>query len=314
MPWLVFSRLHGAMELVSVDDTDKLYAYSKMAYDNTSWRQIRCADMVSENSTTDNRTEVADFKFVNLGAVWGDQSPRSFSYIPPYHTRQSCNIFGPLCQPGMVTVNASLHPERHNPTTTADPEVSLTTLQCSSYLSAQAVEAQVGVFDAPWYVNDFKTNWWREFGRSDECLSYASLYRSGGEYTLSRCLGNAGVTDPVLTSAKSTTPSQIPGPSRSSAGTNDPLCCGECSLYTEHGDLEVELYYWPDNSIVGNCTSRRASFLESNGQRSVSDVKGYNRTMTPEDQQNTSHLDELQYTVSNGQTLYVMLHHPTCCS
>ena len=120
-----------------------------------------------------------------------------------------------------------------------------TQVPCSSFLSRNAVSKY-----------RYDGDWWRNFGKSPECLSYASLYQSGGVYTLSGCAAN--VTSPTLISAgKSSLPSQIPNPSHFIYGEyqHNPYCCGDCDFDA----VDVDVFFWPDDEAVEYCNRRNAT-------------------------------------------------------
>lgn len=167
-----------------------------------------------------------------------------FSFIIPYKQTQACNIYGPLCQTGSITVGVNL-----------TSKTSATVLPCSSYLTAQSSflvsegdpqsddtepydELGVAFEDTGWPVE-----WWTDFGRSPECRSYAQ-----GHYTASNCgSGNHSVQIP-------------PTVTRYWSPGQELTCCGNCSLEIP----EVKLYYFPDGTTTEchqNQTSNSTSLL-----------------------------------------------------
>lgn len=153
----------------------------------------------------------------------------NFSYIIPYGKTQDCNIYGPLCQTGSITVGVNLI------TTT-----STTVLPCSSYLSAQAAHLEwendpVSPSDEDLWSNscyDYPpdlSDWILSFGRSPECRSYAEPGR--GQYTFSDCGARNTVFQTAAESGNSSYSSQIPpGVSRYFNPDYRGSCCGNCSL------------------------------------------------------------------------------------
>ena len=178
-----------------------------------------------------------------------------FSYIIPFGQKQACNIYGPICQTGTITVSVNL--------TTA---TTTTVLPCPSYLSAQKAYLEYrndpGVLadDSLWEYHErdlddpILVDWDINFGQSAECKSYAEA-RAQGRYTLSGC----GRSTTVI-QASEAVPSQIPpglvryGDPGSTAGT----CCGDCSLDGQ----EVRLYYFPDNMTI-DCHQNQTSNFTS---------------------------------------------------
>lgn len=178
-----------------------------------------------------------------------------FSYIIPFGQKQDCNIYGPICQTGTITVAVNL--------TTATTN---TVLPCSSYLSAQKAYLEYRNYpgdiadDYLWENHEnyldppILVDWDINFGQSPECRSYAEA-RAQGRYTFSDC----GSSDTVI-QASEVLPSQIPpGMVRywdpgSPAGT----CCGDCSLSVQ----QVRLYYFPDKMTI-DCHKNKTSNFTS---------------------------------------------------
>ena len=159
-----------------------------------------------------------------------------FSFIIPYSQTQQCDIYGPICQTGSITVGVDLT----SITTTA-------TFPCSSYLTAQAA-----------YLSSFQPNpgaifpfwpgdWDSGFGHSPECKSYAEVWQRGGQYTISNCGSSDTVIQAAAPSDGIALPTQVPpGVLRAIPATPHEVyeCCGNCSLNVP----EVRLYYFPDNA------------------------------------------------------------------
>ena len=187
-----------------------------------------------------------------------------FPYIIPYGQTQDCNIYGPVCQTGSITIGVNL--------STATTK---TVLPCSSYLSAQSVHLEYEEFerlnpgedesseiaqdleDTEWmqelgYIPSLR-DWDINFGQSPECRSYAEAMNSG-KYTFSECGGRNTV---ISTSAGVTYdyPSEIPpGVVRSFDFIDTATCCGNCSM-----DIPaVRLYYFPNTSTI-DCHSNQTS-------------------------------------------------------
>lgn len=195
-----------------------------------------------------------------------------FSYIIPYGQTQDCDIYGPICQTGSITVEVNL-----STATTS------TVLPCSSYLSAQSAYLEYeneniivsnpsvdwGSEGPGWqdsqddlmFGNQDLMDWNINFGQSPECRSYAKAMGQG-QYTFSDC-GSSNTIIQTIGGVKSDYPSQLPpGVVRDygygSAGT----CCGNCSVEIP----EVRLYYFPDQTTTNckdNQTSNNTSILSS---------------------------------------------------
>ena len=172
-----------------------------------------------------------------------------FSYIIPYDQTQDCNIYGPLCQTGSITVRLNL--------STAD---TTTILPCSSYLSAQSTHL-VNDFgtDGPLYADDWRyypelNEWAIKFGQSPECRSYANAIRPG-QYTLPGCGGLDTLVQTGGLSASDYSTQLPPGIDRhySPDGEVGNTCCGDCSL-----DIpKVRVYYFPYKTT--NCHHNQTS-------------------------------------------------------
>ena len=170
------------------------------------------------------------------------QTTTYMPFIIPYDNNQECNIYGPVCQTGFITVAVNLT------TTTTN-----TVLPCSSYLSTQS-DYLMGSIDGsdPEKVDDLPNDWLVSFGHSPECRSYAREYKSG-RYAISGCgdqntviVQNPGYLDDEIGDAY---PAQIPpGVVRYVDPVNLGLCCGNCSVNIS----EVRLYYFPDRGTP-NC-------------------------------------------------------------
>lgn len=148
-----------------------------------------------------------------------------FPYIIPYGTVQTCDIYGPLCQTGSITVAVNL--------TTG---TSRTTLPCSSYLTAQAyhllldkeyADNGVGIINWP-------ETWGNNFGRSPQCRSFAQFNDTA---TFSNCGANNSVHHGDYNTELP------PGVIRRFDPVNTGTCCGFCTLNIS----EIRLYYFPDD-------------------------------------------------------------------
>lgn len=199
-------------------------------------------------------------------------SVSGFSYIIPYDRTQDCNIYGPICQTGFITVGVNL--------TTATTS---TVLPCSSYLGSQS--AYLENLNENLIVSNPHTDWGEEdpgwlssfddylfgypdlmdwninFGQSLECRSYAKAIRQG-EHTFSGC-DSSNTISPTVGGVNYDYSSQLPpGVVRD----DDTTCCGNCSLEIP----EVRLYYFPDQTTTScrsNQTFNTTSILSSFGVR-----------------------------------------------
>ena len=186
-----------------------------------------------------------------------------FPYIIPYGQTQDCNIYGPACQTGSITVGVNLTSTTTN-----------TVLPCSSYLSEQFRHLEYEQYeeedpesyfhfnDTPELTQDSANYGWSgdvefmkpglrdwniNFGQSPECRSYAEAMGSG-KYTFSECGGNNTVISWAY-------PSGIPpGVVRLFNGVFTETCCGNCSLNIP----AVRLYYFPNRSTI-DCHNNQTS-------------------------------------------------------
>ena len=145
----------------------------------------------------------------------------AFSYLIPYNQSQSCDIYGPLCQTGSITVGVS----RSNSQSTT------TTLPCSSYLTEQANYLNVpqrGFPDAEFPF--FPSDWLTGFGRSPQCRSYASVWHETGVYTFSGCSTNDATVSQQTSDFLSTFSEIPPGFLRHHEVSAYWTCCGNCSF------------------------------------------------------------------------------------
>ena len=178
-----------------------------------------------------------------------------FSYIIPYGLLQECDIYGPICQTGSITVGVNLT----YATTTS-------VLPCSSYLKAQSQYLRspddVSFDNIVW--EDEPDDWVSNFGRSPECKSYAEAF-GRQQFTFPGCSTSSVTALPDQAPEEDLSyPWQIPpGVIRRFSPVYTGYCCGNCSL-----DLkEVRLYYFPD-SITTDCpnnTSFNHSSVSSSG-------------------------------------------------
>ena len=179
-------------------------------------------------------------------------SADAFSFIIPYDQPQKCDIFGPLCQTGLITVGVSLT----SSTTTT------TILSCSDYLSAQAVHLLSEKVEAGGHITQQDAQQWlTAFGRSPECKSYAEAYRYQERYTISDC-GSANTV--IQASEGFSLPTQIPPGVLDRFRPLDYACCGNCTLMVP----EVRLFYFPDEPAP-QCKNPSSNFSVSVPARAI---------------------------------------------
>ena len=172
-----------------------------------------------------------------------------FSFYLPYSTSQACDIYGPLCQTGSITVEVSL----------TDCARSMTTMPCSSYLSSQSSYLKAFAFDAL-YVKETQPHlsvvlppegWVSGFGRSPQCSSYRDAYIQSLLPSLKTCDGVRPFAPLNGTSAFAQLP---PGfqPSHDFKSTKlSQGCCGKCQFKVNR----VRVLYFPDPKATLHCAS-----------------------------------------------------------
>ena len=177
--------------------------------------------------------------FTNVSSA----APTQFSYIIPYGQTQECDIYGPDCQTGFITLGVDL--------TTA---TTTTALPCSDYLTAQSSFILKDIHYPQDYHPFYPLEWQRGFGYSPECTSYAQVWQKGGQYTFSNCGSRNTVVQAAAPSDLGGLPSQVPPGVLRDWQDQYYQCCGNCSLHVS----EVRLYYFPD-STAPNCANQTSN-------------------------------------------------------
>ena len=174
----------------------------------------------------------------------------SFPYKIPYGTVQSCDIYGPTCQPGSITVEA----------TGKECGKSKVTMPCSSYLASQSSYLKHNEGMNYWFPQD----WSKRFGRSHQChaLMYSYEELNGtAPWTFKQCSATGIVTAPP--SLETMPPELPPGISRWSSVFE--YCCGECIFNIPR----VTVLYFRDEELHELCQSRRKSLKGLKGTTPV---------------------------------------------
>lgn len=165
----------------------------------------------------------------------------NFSFYIPFNQTQPCDIYGPICQTGSITVGVSL----------AATRTTSSTLACSAYLAAQST--YLSNFENPGQPGAnfpfWPPDWTKGFGRSPECRSYAHAYQHKDQLTLSGCPNDAVVS--AYQTGK--LPSQLPPGVLRRRGFDWWQCCGNCSLNVP----QVRLFYFPDPDAASYCAGRK---------------------------------------------------------
>lgn len=157
---------------------------------------------------------------------------------PSINPVTGCNLWGPLCQTGTITVDVNL-------TSTTIK----TTIPCSVYLSAQATSAQrqhhlrADGFYGP-------TGYEISFGRSPECTSYVQHVQNDIPMSLSGCGPNSSATIGTHLAASQRLsgnfPKHLPFGIAKNYGRDEAVyCCGSCYMEVD----EIRVLYFPDESI-----------------------------------------------------------------
>lgn len=185
---------------------------------------------------------------------------------PSINPTAECNLWGLLCQTGLITVGVNL-------TTT----VTTTTVPCSYYLLAQAKSADLAYQPGDLNIHLLRpeAGYLSSFGHSPECSVYANDLRAHpvvdgwdgrtvgtdvlnseddarrSAFQFSKC-GSQDETDPRVYTPPGVTMTNMGGP------FEDFYCCGACTLKVP----EIRLWYFPDSSTYSclgdsaNATSR----------------------------------------------------------
>lgn len=214
---------------------------------------VALAESVTANSTfTENVTESSNSSEPFSLVPTIEHAPYAtspFSFFIPYNQTQSCDIYGPICQTGSITVAVSLN----------NTKSTSTTLPCSSYLTSQS--AYLDAFNNPEQPGAnfpfWPTAWQINFGRSPECSSYAHAFDRGDQLTLSGC----GVNNKVIPAFQDgELPSQLPPGVLRHHEFLHYQCCGNCSLDVP----EVRLFYFPDPNAASYCANRTGVSASAN--------------------------------------------------
>lgn len=163
----------------------------------------------------------------------------SFPYQIPLDNKQSCDIFGAVCQPGTITVKSAVG---NNRTTVVN-------IPCSSYLSAQSTFIR----DSPMSKH---LEWLRRYGRNPQCDSFASMLSSlpsTSPWTFTECHGSEA-TGTVDSNVSKAVPTQVP---RHPVFPKLETCCGKCSFII----LRVKLLYFPDPNAAAWCAARNRTMI-----------------------------------------------------
>ena len=155
------------------------------------------------------------------------KSSSKVSVYPPFirpsiNPTAECDIFGPLCQTGSITVGVSTG-------TTAATAV----VPCSYYLSVQSASVPPMVHTG---LNKSLDPWYLSFARSPQCTSFARALNPGlsskDALTLPRCPSNDTHPGKAVLSADKYIPAGVSIRDYSDpTGKRDTWCCGPCSIF-----------------------------------------------------------------------------------
>ena len=233
------------------------------------------------------------------------QHDSTFPYQIPYSATQSCDIYGALCQPGLITVNS----------TGGDGRPTSTTLPCSSYLSAQKTYI-LGI--APDNSTRKVPEWDEIFGRSPQCWSFGGgmhdkLNSNSYTWTYSECGNQETVysADSANTALGMTMPPAFPP--RVVQGKDDRFslpCCAGCALNA----ADIRLYYFKDQRALDYCNSHNRQLVVSSDApdisesyvqkpRNVTNLMFINSTQLETSKQAISLAPDNSIAVVSGQTL-----------
>lgn len=189
----------------------------------------------------------------------------TFPYIIPFNATQSCDIYGPLCQLGSITVASE----------GADNRITSAVIPCSSYLASQS--SYLSKLEQPRPGTDYDI-WWSGFGRSPECRSYNQMDNgqlsrflqgqsdaSTSIWTFSECQGKDSTATHVIGKDY---PPQIPFGLLRGWAKDSFECCGDCSVDAS----EVRLYYFREMNVTYDCQAMGRNALGSNITNGASKV------------------------------------------
>ncbi|KAG8530461.1 uncharacterized protein KY384_004964 [Bacidia gigantensis] len=163
-----------------------------------------------------------------------------FPYYIPYNTLQTCDIYGPTCQTGNITVKVSIH----------GCVSATTTLPCSSYLSSQAQYLHSFIPNVP-SNGTLPWDWQKGYGRSPQCRSYERALTESVPFTLSGCPADKILADWDRTTAAPIPPMYPPAPD-DDRHTSRFECCGKCNI---HAPI-LKVYYFPDPNAESYCRNK----------------------------------------------------------
>ena len=149
------------------------------------------------------------------------------AFVPPSaNANQACDIYGPLCQTGSITVGVNV-----------SNTVTTTTTACSCYLTAQKLTATTCAWCSP------------SFGRSPQCTSFAKMRASPtaavGAPIFSNCPNDRLTGISALGSADHLLPA-LPNVGGADGNNTRDACCGQCFASIP----QVRVAYFPTSPNV----------------------------------------------------------------
>ena len=200
------------------------------------------------NNLTAPAKMIASSSLIGTKSQWNKKLSNSDSVFEPVSTvslyphfirpsvnpTAECDIFGPLCQTGSITVGVST-----STTTTT------TVVPCSYYLLAQS--ASVPPINHTG-LNKSLDPWYSIFARSPQCTSFAGALNpqlsSKDALTLSRCPSNVTNSGKMVLSTDKYVPAGVSIRDDSDqTGKQDTWCCGPCNIFIRG----VKVIAFPDN-------------------------------------------------------------------
>ncbi len=183
----------------------------------------------------------------------------TFPYIIPFNVTQSCDIYGPLCQLGPITVASE----------GTDKQITSAVMPCSSYLASQS--SYLSELGHQGVGTDYDICF-PAFGRSPECRSYNRMdygqidrLMETSIWTFSECRGKDSTATHVV---GRNYPPQIPYGLTRGWNRDSFECCGDCSVDAS----EVRLYYFREMNATYDCQAMGRNALGSNITNGVSKV------------------------------------------
>ena len=240
--------LEGTVTSVSVAQSDRQKPYDQ-TWGSSHFHNITAANVTSDRDLMNQTLQCPSSEEILQPRGSSNLTRDRFNYYIPYNISQPCDIFGPTCQTGIITVGSS---KQCTPSFT-------TTMQCSSYIRSQReyLQSVTDLFDPAW-KNTWK--WINNFGRSPQCRSFASIWQDGGTFSLAGCPATEAQLQATESYQRPLAGALPLLYNRAAMNYDWPpqdvhVCCGKCDVDAPR----VRLLYFPDDDAQVHC--------EANGRK-----------------------------------------------